>query len=274
MSSEEVVKEFRRHLLLERGMARRTVEEYSRDVEVFLADNPIESCSAQVRAHLAARVESGASASTANRIRASLSAFYSWAIEANLVQSSPLAGVRRLKGRPPLPRVVTRAEIARMTIRADTPETLAILLLLYTAGLRVSELVALDVFDVNLQRHSLRVTGKGNKERVCFFSASAVKPIRWVINGRESGPLFTGRGERISVRYVQDLVARLGKEAGIREPVSPHVLRHSFATHLIEGGADLIAVKDLLGHASVATTQIYTNVSPEHLRKSYDEAAL
>jgi integrase/recombinase XerD len=151
--------------------------------------------------------------------------------------------------------------------------------LLYATGLRVSELVSLELNDVNLETRVLVARGKGSKERLVPVGAPAAEAVRAylatareaLLRGRRSKDLFvTPRGRRMTRQGFAKIVARLARAAGIRRPISPHKLRHSFATHLLEGGADLRAVQAMLGHADVSTTQIYTHVDRTHVKRLYD----
>jgi integrase/recombinase XerD len=182
--------------------------------------------------------------------------------------------------------VLSREEVARLLSQppAQTPEGLrdrAILELLYASGLRVAELVGLEVGDVDLEAEVVRVMGKGRRPRVVPMGTYAVRALEAYLNlgrpailrGRQSRALFVRRGGKsLSRQRVWGMLRRYARLAGISTPVSPHMLRHSFATHLLEGGADLRAVQELLGHASIATTQIYTHVTREQLRQVFDRA--
>lgn len=201
--------------------------------------------------------------------------------------ADPAARLRSPKADKTLPRVITREQMGEilegLAARAadGDPGSLrdvAVIELLYAAGIRVSELTGLDVDDVDLDRLTVRVVGKGSKERVVPFGVPALRAIRaWVSGGRPrlavagSGPaLFLGaRGARLGSRAVYELVAGLLADVPGRGPSGPHALRHTAATHLLDGGADLRAVQELLGHASLGTTQIYTHVSTERLKEAY-----
>ncbi len=199
----------------------------------------------------------------------------------------PAARLRSPKADKTLPRVITREQmdeiLAALAARAEDGDPgslrdVAVIELLYAAGIRVSELTGLDVDDVDLGRLTVRVIGKGSKERVVPFGVPALRAIRaWLSGGRPrlavagSGPaLFLGaRGARLGSRAVYELVAGLLADVPGRGPSGPHALRHTAATHLLDGGADLRAVQELLGHASLGTTQIYTHVSTERLKEAY-----
>jgi site-specific recombinase XerD len=236
-----------------------------------------------------------AKASVARRI-SELRSFYAFMRVRGMVETNPVQAI--LSPRLPLrlPRPLTRDEVERLLAAppASTPQgqrDAAMLELLYSAGLRVSELLALDVGDVSLSEGQVRVTGKGAKERVTLIGRPAVEGLRrYMEDGRlallaeaeKSGgkagrdgkwlprrptALFLNRfGQRLSVSMFTRSLADYAKDAGIDHPVTPHMLRHSFATHLLDGGADLRTVQELMGHESAATTQIYTQVSQKQLK--------
>ncbi|WP_314147731.1 tyrosine recombinase XerC [uncultured Leifsonia sp.] len=199
----------------------------------------------------------------------------------------PASRLRAPKAEKTLPRVITRAQmdgiLAALAARAAEAEPgavrdVAVVELLYAAGIRVSELTGLDVDDVDLERLTLRVLGKGSKERVVPFGVPALAALRSylararpLLAGEGSGPaLFLGaRGGRLGTRAVYQLVAGLLSDIPGGGPAGPHTLRHTAATHLLDGGADLRAVQEILGHASLGTTQIYTHVSTERLKETY-----
>ena len=149
---------------------------------------------------------------------------------------------------------------------------------MYSAGLRVSELVGVNITDIEFAAQSLRVMGKGSKERIALFGRTALTSIHDYMSGERippklGTPLFTNeKGGRITTRTVQNIVKRWAIQVGLPPETSPHTLRHSFATHLLDGGADLKSVQQLLGHESLATTQIYTHVSVERLKATVDQA--
>ncbi|WP_348787502.1 tyrosine recombinase XerC [Leifsonia sp. NPDC080035] len=199
----------------------------------------------------------------------------------------PAARLRAPKAEKTLPRVITRAQmdgiLTALAARAADGEPgavrdVAVIELLYAAGIRVSELTGLDVDDVDLERLTLRVLGKGSKERVVPFGVPALAALRGylararpLLAAERSGPaLFLGaRGGRLGTRAVYQLVASLLADIPGGGPAGPHTLRHTAATHLLDGGADLRAVQEILGHASLGTTQIYTHVSAERLKETY-----
>jgi integrase/recombinase XerC len=289
----DALAQFRRHLAAERGLAPRTVEAYISDVESLLRHaERLGATSAggldhgMLRSWLAKLRTMGYAPASLARKASAVRVFTAYAARAGLAPSD--AGVRL--GRPQtarrLPRVLKQAEAAALMEAVDRtdPASLrdrALLELLYATGIRVGELCGLDVDDVDDERRVVRVLGKGNKERVVPYGVPAHAALReWRLAGRPrlvrpgSGPaLFLGdRGGRIDPRSVRRIVhARLSQVPGVPD-LGPHGLRHTAATHLLDGGADLRSVQELLGHATLATTQIYTHVSAERLKTSYDQA--
>jgi integrase/recombinase XerD len=287
---DPVLTEHLRALRLEKGLAASTVDSYRRDLvqfSAFLAERGTELANASaedVRAFLAAGTWRPA---TRARKAASIRSFFSRAVLAGQVDTDPtrsLAGVRLESG---LPRTLSVGEIERMlaSLKAD-PRGLrdrALLETIYGAGLRASEVLSLRLQDVDLEVGFVRVIGKGDKERVVPLGRKAVEAL---LSYSSRGRLFLGgpgtlkapelflnnRGRRLSRQGLFAVVKRCARNAGLPGDVSPHTLRHSFATHLLEGGADLRAVQEMLGHADLSTTQIYTHVTTAHLQRIYREA--
>jgi integrase/recombinase XerC len=243
-----------------------------------------------LRSWLAAQSESGAARATLARRSASARAFLRWATRTGLIEADPslrLVAPQRVRS---LPGVLKQGEINAVLdvagVSADDQDAMhlrdrAIVELLYATGIRVGELVGLDIDDVTFDSNLVRVMGKGAKERTVPFGVPAATALQgWLQLGRGhvvtgiSGPaLFLGRrGGRVDPRQVRSTVHRLVRHVPDAPDVGPHGLRHTAATHLLEGGADLRAVQEMLGHSSLATTQIYTHVSVERLRQSYRQA--
>jgi integrase/recombinase XerD len=285
------------HLTVERGLSPNTLQAYRRDLRRYLAfldrrdiHRPEEVDEATIRSFLASLSASTYGDDerpyTARSVARTLSAvrsFHRFLLREGTAARDPATGVRQPKLPRSLPHPLTVDEVGRLldAPREDTPAGLrdrALLELLYGSGLRVSELVGLDVDDVDLEEGAVRVLGKGGKERevpLGRFGRDAVEA--WLgraragfTTGLSRGALFLNqRGGRLTRQSVNRLLAANVRAAGIERRVTPHSLRHSFATHLLEGGADVRVVQELLGHASVATTQIYTLVTEEHLREVY-----
>lgn len=224
---------------------------------------------------------------TLARKMASVRAFFVYNQKLGRVSDNPAQGMRLPKLRRKLPRVPnaeTLDEMFRVAQEAATDEAgvrdVVVIELLYGCGLRVSELVGLDLEDLRLDEKRLQVRGKGKKERLVPVNGHALEALRRYLKERAAWPnaatqsalFLTRRGRRLGVRRVQELVQRLGMAGAGRVDLHPHLLRHACATHMLEGGADLRAIQDMLGHESVATTQRYTHLSVQELAKVYDRA--
>ncbi|MBD8102608.1 tyrosine-type recombinase/integrase [Plantibacter sp. CFBP 8775] len=296
---------FSEHLASERRLSPQTVRAYTSDLRQladFATGRDVERVDGVtldlLRDWLWAASEAGSSKATLARRTATAKAWSAWLLRTGRVDSDVAARLRSPKTGRTLPRVVGRGPfddlLAGLEDRAALGEPnalrdLAVVELLYASALRVSELCGLDRDDLDLDRLTVRVTGKGDKERVVPFGVPAQSAIvdyltsarpqlvaRAAANDRGPTPgaaLFLGaRGGRLGPRSVYTLVARLLDAVPGGGPAGPHALRHTAATHLLDGGADLRAVQELLGHASLATTQIYTHVSVERIKESYRNA--
>jgi len=243
-----------------------------------------------LREWLADHSARGMARATLARHAASARAFFAWLLREERVSQDPTLRLRSPKRTSALPTVLRPAQMDRVlgdlkdAAQESEPvalRNLAVVETLYASGIRVGELVGLDVDDVDLERRTLRVLGKGDKERTVPFGVPAAKAIvNWLRHGRpqlvntSSGPaLFLGvRGGRVDPRQIRSLVADRFAALGDTAATGPHALRHTAATHLLDGGAELRAVQELLGHSTPATTQLYTHVSVERLRDSYRQA--
>lgn len=284
---------FLRYLALERGRSVQTVRAYASDLRSMLAsaaaDGAVDLGSvdlAMLRRWLGRQSEEGLSRSTLARRSASARSFLAWAAREGHIESDPSTRLAAPKRQKHLPEVLHREQAERLIGDAASAalegdpvavRDLALVELLYATGVRVGELVALDVDDVDFERRTLRVLGKGNRERTVPFGVPAADALtRWLaargtLSAQDSGPaLFLGRrGRRLGQRQAREVVDRALRSLGDTAASGPHTLRHTAATHLLDGGADLRSVQELLGHASLATTQLYTHVSVERLRASY-----
>lgn len=282
----EAVEDFVEHLRLVVGRSAATVRGYRSDLQDLAHTVPdftgftLDS----LRAWLAEAVAAGKSRATLARRTAAVRAFSTWATRQGYLDADVAARLVTPKVNRKLPTVLgeTQAgELVGNAASASEEEFLrdsAILELLYATGVRVAELTGLDINDVDLRRNTARVTGKGDKQRIVPFGEAAADALRiWLEQARpgmagETDALFVGvRGRRINPRQVRRIVDRAGKVTGAAN-LSPHGLRHSAATHLLEGGADLRVVQELLGHSSLQTTQIYTHVSTQRLKEVYARA--
>jgi len=209
--------------------------------------------------------------------------FSNFLVSEGILSSNPLDRVKSPKLDKRLPAILSVSEMKSLLNSVDLTKPTglrdrAILEVLYSCGLRVSELVSLDLNSIDFASREVRVFGKGNKERIALFGEPTTDALTAYINesrprfldGNKTNALFVGRwGMRLSARRIEKVVGQCGIKANIGKRVYPHLLRHSFATHLLEGGANLRVVQELLGHESLTTTQIYTNISMSHIRKTY-----
>lgn len=285
------------HIDVERGLARATVAAYRSDLEryvSFLKSRGVASPDAiakqDVEDYVAALDAAGESARSKARRLAAVHEFHRFALGRNAVAADVSAGVKAPKGAATLPDVLTVDEVARLLeavpVEGDDPVMLrdkALLEFMYATGCRVSEAVGADLDDIDLDVRAARLMGKGSKQRLVPVGGCACTAMRRYLelsrpvleakdrSGRpERRAVFLNkRGRRMSRQSVWEVVKAAGERARIGKPLHPHTLRHSFATHLIQGGADVRTVQELLGHASVTTTQIYTHVSPESLIEMY-----
>lgn len=275
---------------VEKGLAANSIDAYRRDLAAFsawtaeakLAGFPTVE---DLRCYLDFLYGKGLQGRSVARHLTTLRNFYKFLLEQGLVSVDPSEFLSSPKQWSTIPKFLNSEEIGRLlnAPAADTPLGLrdrAMLELLYASGLRVSELCSVQVSDVERSVGIVRVTGKGNKQRLVPMGASALRAIEdYIENGRLailkrriSKFLFvTGRGGRLTRQAFWKLLAQHGLRAGITRPLTPHVLRHSFATHLLEGGADLRSVQTMLGHADISTTQVYTHVVRGRLRRTIDD---
>jgi integrase/recombinase XerC len=245
---------------------------------------------AVLRSWLAAEAGAGAARTTLARRTSAVKAFTAWALRQGLLGTDPAARLQMPKARRTLPAVLRQdqalAAMAAAKTGSQQGDSLAlrdrlIVELLYATGMRVSELCGLDIDDVDLGRRLVRVLGKGDKQRTVPFGEPAAEALRaWLADGRpalataDSGPalLLGARGRRLDVRQARTVVHQTVAAVNGAPDIGPHGLRHSAATHLLEGGADLRVVQELLGHSSLATTQLYTHVSVARLRAIHEQA--
>lgn len=295
---QELIDIFERHLRIERNLSTHSVRAYMGDLSSLL--NYLEKLGvtqisqlelSHIRSWLANQSIKGAARTTISRRAVSVRLFTKWALKNGYLESDVGASLATPKGHRTLPDVLDVNSAAQamdsLAVRASEEESplslrdVAMVELLYATGARVGELCGLDIGDIDFNRNTIRVLGKGNKERTIPMGKPAVKALEvWLSAGRENllskfsgNALFLGaRGGRIDQRTVRSVVYEaLSAIEGV-ERMGPHGLRHSAATHLLEGGADLRTVQEILGHASLATTQIYTHVSTQRLHKVFKAA--
>lgn len=288
---------FERYLRTERGRSEHTIRAYRGDIDALLIHAVAEGNLtlgdlelSSLRRWLGEQSAAGLARSTLARRTATVRSFTAWAVREDIIELDPALRLKAPQRDKSLPAVLQQQQLRRllesMALAAEAHEPvplrdLAMVELLYGTGIRVGELSGLDVDDVNRERRTVTVVGKGNKERTVPFGVPADAALgRWIRVGRaglhkphSGAALFLGqRGGRIDQRTVRTVVDRLFASLGDTSATGPHTLRHSAATHLLDGGADLRAVQEILGHSSLATTQLYTHVSVERLRDSYRTA--
>jgi len=266
----------------ERGASPHTLKSYRTDLvqfEAFVRSRrlgPLPPTDARaIRVYLAGLSEAKIARSSIARKLAVLRSFFRYLARRRRIEVNPVKDLTGPKVPRTLPRALLYDDIVQLLDKTEHPEKSelrdgAVLELLYATGLRVGEAAALDVPDVDFGSGVVLVRGKGNKERLVPVGDQA---LRAYLAARRKGPLFlNARGERLTVRSLHRIVRASAKRAGFHRPVSPHTLRHSFATHLLDEGADLRVIQEFLGHARLSTTQRYTHVSADHLMKVYDRA--
>lgn len=289
---EGLLAEYEEHLRADRGLSGHTVRAYLVDLRDLAAHapDPRSVTLAVLRSWLAGMVSEGVAAATIQRRVACIRGFFAWARREGFVDADPAARLQAPKRGRRLPKVITRSAVdevmdaaAARLAEGEEPiaaRDLAIVELLYSSGLRVSELVGIRTPDVDLDGRVVRVMGKGGKERVVPIGVPAARAIGQWLRRRpevatEMSPdrLFLGaRGGALDPRVARRAVHAATAAAGPGAEIGPHGLRHAMATHLLDGGADLRSVQEMLGHSSVATTQVYTHVSSERLREAFRQA--
>lgn len=294
MSWQSYIKQFRDYLKLERSLSANSIEAYIRDVEKlnqfidlnYKGLSPLAISTKHLQGFLQFINELGMSTYSQARILSGLKAFYKYLLFEELLDKDPTALIEGPKIGRKLPDTLEYLEIEKLLSAIDLskPEggrSRAMLEVLYSSGLRVSELVELKINNVYYDIGFLRVIGKGNKERLVPIGKEALKYLKIYIDeirvhvpvkkGFESHVFLNNRGSRISRITVFTTIKKLAAIIGLKKSISPHTFRHSFATHLIEGGADLRAVQEMLGHESITTTEIYTHLDRDYLRQVIQE---
>jgi integrase/recombinase XerC len=271
-----------------RRLSPHTVSNYQRDLEHFIAHCsqhnlllPAEVHAADVRLWIA-KLRHHLGARSVQRALSALRSFYRYIQRSHGLAHNPLAGISAPKAPRNLPKALDIDQTQQL-LETDEDDFIglrdqAMMELFYSSGLRLSELIALDIDTIDFGSAQVQVTGKGGKARIVPVGSVALRAIRdWLAarsaaNPRDNALFISSRGTRISARNVQDRIARQSLQRGVAQHVHPHMLRHSFASHLLESSSDLRAVQELLGHANLSTTQIYTHLDFQHLAKVYDAA--
>ncbi|HMO14677.1 MAG TPA: tyrosine recombinase XerC [Pirellulaceae bacterium] len=292
----EAVAGFLRYLKVERNASALTIKSYREDLDSLLeylvatlgsVPHPSELTPLELRDYVAALHEAGYAETSISRRLASLRSFFKYAQRNKLVRDNPAKPLRNPRKRRKLPHFLTTQQIGTLLNTPPANEAFglrdrAILETMYSAGLRVSELVGMNDEDVDFKQGLLRVRGKGKKERLAPLGTYACRALKRWLNvrrlSRKSGkrglsPVFVNKyGDRITTRSIGRMLEKYLKLSGLDLRTSPHTLRHSFATHLLDRGADIRSVQELLGHKSLVTTQIYTHLSTANLRSVYEKA--
>lgn len=289
---EHYIDGFIKYLAVERGLADNTVEAYFSDLlqwQAFLKENEIveigKTDEQMIILYLNFLRGEGKAVTTISRHLATLKAFYRFLNQEGIVKGNPTAKLETPKTASKLPRVMMEKEVKKLLEQPQIGTAIglrdkAMLELLYATGMRVTELVSLNIDQINLDAGFLLCIGKGSKERIIPFGSVASgylqQHIEWgrkeLVGKKSSNALFLNHlGTRLTRQGFWKILKKYVKKAGIKKNVTPHTLRHSFATHLLEHGADLRAVQEMLGHSDISTTQIYTHVTQKRLKQVYDE---
>ena len=289
MSWESSIKEFKYYLKVERSLADNSIESYLRDINK-LADycrdikkNEKSVANQDIRNFISHLVSEKISPRSQARIISGIKAFYKYLILEDYITDDPTLLIENPKIGLKLPEVLSVEEIELIISSIDLSKkqgqrNKAIIETLYSCGLRVTELINLKISNINFKEEYIKVIGKGNKERLTPIGSNALKYIQIYVNevrihqkirkGYEDIVFLNNRGSKLSRVMIFTLIKNILKKIGIKKKVSPHTFRHSFATHLIEGGADLRAVQEMLGHESITTTEIYTHLDKDYLRSN------
>ncbi|HIS83032.1 TPA: tyrosine recombinase XerD [Candidatus Scatenecus faecavium] len=294
--SKQDLEDFKSYIIIEKNFSQHTAKAYYSDVLGFLLWMGEQSCEdvnfSKVREYLHFIQRFNYKKSTIARKIASIRTFYKFLYRERKVDSNPAMNLISPKRGKTLPKFLTPNEVESIlnNVKIDTPagyRNRAILELLWATGMRVSELSGLNFGDLNLANNEIRVFGKGSKERIILVTDRAKSYLeRYIETARplipkgfplekptESSPVFINNtGYRLQTKTIRNVINDVVEKIALPKKVTPHVFRHSFATHLIENGADLRVVQELLGHASISNTQIYTHVSTQHLKEVYNEA--
>lgn len=285
--AEAWVERFLAHLAHERRLSPRTLDAYRRDLGTFLTDcpetDPARITSQQVRRFAARSHQSGASGRSIARRLSALRTFFEYLLREGVIGANPATDVSAPRAGRKLPSVLDADQTARLLDGrpGDDLEVrdLAIMELIYSSGLRLAEVVTLDLPRLDLAQGLVEVTGKGRKTRLLPVGRMARARLRdWLrVRGQwtepdETAVFVSRRGQRLGARAIQQRLARWARRQGLDRRLHPHLLRHSFASHLLESSGDLRAVQELLGHSDISTTQVYTHLDFQHLARVYDQA--
>lgn len=277
----ELLSDFIDYIEIEKGLASNTIDAYRRDIMSFIEFCGEGSIDNITRLHISSYImdlhDNNISSSTISRKISALKSFFKWVFTTKGLTNNPISSIEPAKLPKHLPKVLSVSEINNLISQPLTLIERVVLELLYSCGLRVSELCNLKINDINLKTQNIICFGKGSKERIVPFGEVALNIIKKYIEDRElilnkhniesKYLLFNDSAKRLTRQDVYRIIHKLGSL--INKDISPHTLRHTFATHLLENGADLRVVQELLGHSDVSTTQLYTHISKKHLKDIY-----
>ncbi|WCN36859.1 site-specific tyrosine recombinase XerD [Aneurinibacillus uraniidurans] len=290
---KDLITQFIHYLTVERGLAKNTLESYQRDLTAYCTyvqkegfTDINQTTRAQIMGYLMRLQEQGRATATISRNVASIRAFYQFLLREKMTDKDPSVNLESPKIEKKLPQVLSVTEVETLLNGPDAhiPTGMrdkAMLELLYATGIRVSELVSLNLSDVNLAMGFVKCFGKGSKERIIPLGRLAIENVRGYIErsrpllkkrGSDEALFLNHHGRRLSRQGFWKIIKKYAQVANSNKEVTPHTLRHSFATHLLENGADLRSVQEMLGHADISTTQIYTHVTKTRLKEVYAKA--
>lgn len=296
MLNKDLLEQFRAYLLVEKNFSQYTAKAYTSDVMSFLIwleDTDVSSVDYnKIREYLRFIYKYNYKKTTVARKISALRTFYKYLYRERVVEANPVAGVSAPKKTKSLPKFLDKEEIEQIlnNVNIESPSGFrnrAILELLWATGMRISELSGLNFGDLNLEHNEIKVFGKGSKERIVLISERAKQYLeRYIHTARrlvakdfppppqeENSPVFINNtGYRLNPKTIRNVINSVVEKISLPQKVTPHMFRHSFATYLIENGADLRVVQELLGHASISNTQIYTHISTKHLTDTYNKA--
>jgi len=290
---DRTLKDYIYYVSVEKGLAKNTLESYRRDLSGYLSylrqagiTAMEDSSRGNIAGYLLSLKQSGKATTTLSRNLSSIRSFYNYLFQEKMIAENPASEMESPKITKKLPRVLSLQE---MDLLLEQPDQLhvtgvrdkAMLEVIYATGIRVSELISLDTGDINLDAGFIRCLGKGSKERIIPLGSVAARNVdRYLIEGRpklvrqkgEDALFINQHGKRLTRQGFWKILKQYARTAGISKEITPHTMRHSFATHLLENGADLRSVQEMLGHADISTTQIYTQVTRRKLRDVYEKA--
>lgn len=272
--------------LKEKNYSNYTIKSYEKDLDFFcdfLKKEKVDSTQADynlLRKYMSVLYEQNYSKKTIARHISTLKSFYKYLVKKHFIETNPMLLIKTPKLDKKLPKFLNYDDLEKILSTPDTTTFLGkrdalILEILYSTGIRVSELVSIQIKDINFEDHTILILGKGSKERYVIFGKKALRKLNDYLEARKelkTPYLIVNRyGEAITDRGVRKMVDQVIKKAALSYKISPHTLRHTFATHMLDSGADIQIVRELLGHESLSTTQIYTHVTSESLKRIYDE---